>query len=104
MYIFDFSPAQKNCSYVDSKKEHWYPGPIVVTMYIDDLNKLRMSLWARHKMNLQDVTERWMRRGSLCEEMIKIFNELDIDHGIYPFNVNIRNMPSPTLNRVPPSW
>ncbi|CAL5376972.1 unnamed protein product [Camellia sinensis] len=67
-------------SYIESKKDHWYPSPTVVPMNLEELNKLKISVWLRHRMNHQDMQGRWFRRALVVEEMIKIFKELDIEY------------------------
>ncbi|VFQ67799.1 unnamed protein product [Cuscuta campestris] len=96
---------QRIVNFVGSKKEHWYSSPMVVLMNIGDINKLKMSVWLRHRMNFQDMGERWLRRAQLVDEMVKIFKEIDIDYRLYPIDINIRAMP-PTVQstRHPPKW
>lgn len=90
--------------YIETKKEHWQPAPMVIMREIIDLNKLMMSVWLTHRMNYQDIGERWTRRALLMEEMIKVFRELDIEYRLLPLDVNIRNLPPLISNRLPSSW
>ncbi|KAI8027909.1 Mechanosensitive ion channel protein 8 [Camellia lanceoleosa] len=83
---------QRIISYIESKKDHWYPSPTVVSMNLEELNKLKISVWLRHRMNHQDMQGRWFRRALVVEEMIKIFKEVDIEYLLLPFDVNIRNI------------
>ncbi|GMP52674.1 hypothetical protein CsSME_00018398 [Camellia sinensis var. sinensis] len=92
---------QRIISYIESKKDHWYPSPTVVPMNLDELNKLKISVWLRHRMNHQDMQGRWFRRALVVEEMIKIFKELDIEYLLLPLDVNIRNMPPISSTRCP---
>lgn len=93
-----------HCSYVDNKKEHWYPSPMIIMKDVEDLNRVRFAVWLTHKMNYQDIGERWVRRAFLVEEMTKIFRELDIQYRLFPLDINVRSMPTVTSNRLPPSW
>lgn len=77
-----------------NKKEHWYPDPMIVLKDAESLYMLRIAVWVTHRMNHQDMGERWVRRGILIEECVKIFREFDIDYRIYPVNVNVNSMPS----------
>ncbi|CAH9125984.1 unnamed protein product [Cuscuta epithymum] len=95
---------QRIVSYVESKKDHWYSGPMVVLMNIEDISKLKMSVWLRHRMNFQDMGERWLRRAQLVDEMVKLFKELDIDYRLYPVDINVRAMPTIQSTRLPPKW
>ncbi|KAF8020628.1 hypothetical protein BT93_G1156 [Corymbia citriodora subsp. variegata] len=63
----------KITSYIDSKKEHWHSSPMIITMDIEGLNMVRIAVWLKHRMNHQDMGEKFMRRSLLIEEMVKIF-------------------------------
>jgi len=76
---------------------------MVIMKDVEDLNKLNMSVWLTHKMNYQDIKERWNRRDQLIEEMIKVLKELDVEYRLLPFDVNVRNQP-PLLNKLPSNW
>ncbi|KAK4477253.1 hypothetical protein RD792_016467 [Penstemon davidsonii] len=95
---------EKITSFIDAKSEHWYPSPSVVLMNFEDLHKLKLSVWVRHRMNHQDMGEKWKRRAILVDEMIKIFKELDIEYRLYPLDINIRSMPPLNSTRIPPAW
>ncbi|CAI9104763.1 OLC1v1003515C3 [Oldenlandia corymbosa var. corymbosa] len=96
---------QRITSLIENKKDHWYGAPSVVVMNMQDLNSLKMSVWIRHRMNHQDMTTRWIRRGLLIEEMIKIFKELDIEYRLYPLDINVRSLPPPVNStRIPSTW
>ena len=56
--------------------EHWQPGPMVIMRDVIDMNKLMMSVWPAHRLNYQDIGERFLSREALLEEIIKIFREL----------------------------
>ncbi|XP_062163677.1 mechanosensitive ion channel protein 8-like [Alnus glutinosa] len=90
--------------YIESKNEHWHTAPMVIMRDVIDMNKLMLSVWLTHKMNYQDMGERWARRALLIEEMIKVFRELDIEYRMLPLDVNIRNMPPLISNRLPSNW
>lgn len=92
------------CRYIEMKNDYWYPQPSVVLMNIEQLNMLKLSVWVRHKMNHQNMGDRWKRRALLVEELVKILKELDIEYRLYPIDVNVRAMPPITSTRVPPGW
>ncbi|KAE9586595.1 hypothetical protein Lal_00004503 [Lupinus albus] len=94
---------QRIASYVDNKKEHWYPSPTIVFKDHESLNMIRVAVWPTHRMNFQDMAERFLRRSLLIEEMVKIFKDLDIQYRLLPIDINIRTMPT-TSDRLPPSW
>ncbi|KAJ9553957.1 hypothetical protein OSB04_018002 [Centaurea solstitialis] len=94
---------QRITSYVDNKSDHWQPSPMIVMRDVDDLNRLKISIWLSHRMNFQDMGERWIRRALLLEELIKIFKDLDIEYRMLPLDVNVRNIPSAS-NRIPSTW
>ncbi|GKV02868.1 hypothetical protein SLEP1_g15251 [Rubroshorea leprosula] len=99
---------QRILSYIENKKEHWYPAPMFIFKDVEELNRVRFAVWLTHRMNHQDMGERWVRRALLVEEMTKIFRELDIPYRLYPVDVNIRSLHTPvpniTSDRVPPNW
>lgn len=90
--------------YIDNKKEHWYPAPMIVMRDVEDMNKIKFSVWVSHTMNHQDMGERWTRRALLVEEMIKIFRELDIEYRMLPMDVNVRTMQPVVSDRLPSNW
>lgn len=93
------------CSYIESKKEHWYPAPTVIIKEMEDLTRLRVAVWAQHRMNFQDIVERFARRSLLLEEMVKMFKELDIQYRLYPLDINVRSIPEfSSSDRMPPTW
>lgn len=89
---------------MESKKEHWYPNPSVVLRDVDDMNRLRVSIWMRHRINHQDMGMRWGRRELVVQEMIRVLKELDIEYRMLPLDVNVRNMPPVTSARLPSTW
>ncbi|KAJ8540839.1 hypothetical protein K7X08_001655 [Anisodus acutangulus] len=98
------SMKEKITRYIENKSDHWYPAPMIVMRDIEDLNRIKWSVWISHTMNFQDMGERWARRALLVEEMVKIFRELDIEYRMLPVDVNVRNMPPLTTSRVPSNW
>ncbi|KAI3899503.1 hypothetical protein MKW92_023334 [Papaver armeniacum] len=91
-------------AYIESKREHWYPSPMIVVRDVDDLNRLKMSVWLCHRINHQDMGERWVRRALVVEEMIKVLRELDMEYRMLPLDINVRNMPGFSSQRVPSNW
>ena len=77
---------------------------MVVVIDVEDMKKMKMSLWVTHRMNHQEMEERWARRNLLLGEMIKVFKELDIEYRVLPLDVNIRNMSPLVSNRLPSNW
>ncbi|KAG8378009.1 hypothetical protein BUALT_Bualt08G0093500 [Buddleja alternifolia] len=90
--------------YVDNRSDHWQPSPAIVMRDVEDMNRLKFSVWLSHRMNHQDMGERWARRALLVEEMVKIFRELDIEYRLLPLDVNVRNMPPISSSRLPSNW
>lgn len=89
---------------MENKKEHWYPSPMIIFKDAEDLNRVRIAVWLTHRMNHQDMGERFSRRSLLLEEMVKIFKELDIQYRLLPVDINVRALPPVSSERVPPSW
>ncbi|KAK3193139.1 hypothetical protein Dsin_024449 [Dipteronia sinensis] len=96
---------QRITCYIENKKEHWYPNPIVILKDVEDLNKLRIAVWLSHKMNYHDILERWVRRALFVEEMVKYFRELDMQFRLLPIDINVCSMPSMVnSDRMPSTW
>ncbi|KAF5727125.1 mechanosensitive ion channel protein 6-like [Tripterygium wilfordii] len=89
---------QRIVSYIENKKEHWYPSPTVVLKDVEDFTRLRFAVWPSHRMNHQTMGERWARRALLVEEMVKVFRELDIQYRLFPLDINIRSMTPATTS------
>ncbi|KAF7090374.1 hypothetical protein CFC21_093132 [Triticum aestivum] len=90
--------------YIDGKKEHWYPGAMVVLRDVDDTNKLKVSIWLRHTLNFQDMGMRFVRRELVLQEMIRVLKDLDIEYRMLPLDVNVRNVPPLQSTRMPTTW
>ncbi|XP_059654918.1 mechanosensitive ion channel protein 6-like [Cornus florida] len=110
-YVHIVTPAEKIAimkqritSYIESKRDHWYASPSIVFMDFVELNQLKLAVWMRHRMNHQDMGEKWSRRALLVEEMVKIFKELDIEYRLLPRDINIRSMPPVNSTRLPSNW
>ncbi|KAL6209194.1 hypothetical protein ACLB2K_020137 [Fragaria x ananassa] len=93
---------QRMISYIENKKEHWHPSPMIILKEVEELNRMRFAVWLTHRMNFQDMGEKWARRALLLEEMVRIFQELDIQYRLLPIDINVRGMP-PTSTGLPPS-
>ncbi|KAH7543972.1 hypothetical protein ACOSQ2_031415 [Xanthoceras sorbifolium] len=86
------------------KKDHWYPAPLFIFKDVEELNRVRIAIWLTHKMNHQDMGERWVRRAHLVEELVKIFRELDIQYRLFPVDINVRAMPPVNSDRLSSNW
>ncbi|KAI7740275.1 hypothetical protein M8C21_001365, partial [Ambrosia artemisiifolia] len=97
---------QRIIKFIESKKDHYYPNDVTaVSLRLVELNTIKMQIWWRHKINFQDMTERYIRKSAVIDEMVRIFKEHDVEYRLYPVDINIKNMPSPaTSSRLPPTW
>ncbi|XP_018489880.1 mechanosensitive ion channel protein 7 [Raphanus sativus] len=95
---------QRISSYIDSKPEYWYPKADIIVKDVEDLNIVRLAIWPQHKINHQNMGERFTRRAMLVEEVIKILLELDIQYRFQPLDINVKTMPTVVSSRVPPGW
>lgn len=75
---------------------------MIILKEVEELNRMRFAVWLTHRMNFQDMGEKWARRALLLEEMVRIFQELDIQYRLLPIDINVRGMP-PTSTSLPPS-
>ncbi|KAL8139369.1 hypothetical protein V2J09_005390 [Rumex salicifolius] len=96
----DMGDAVEFCCHI----EHWYPNPMIILKDVERFETLRIAIWLQHRMNHQDMGERWGRRALLVEECVKIFRELDIEYRVLPWNINVRNMPALSFNTAPCNW
>ncbi|KAI4979432.1 hypothetical protein ZWY2020_016185 [Hordeum vulgare] len=90
--------------YINNKKEHWYPGAMVILRDVDETNKLKISIWLCHTLNFQDMGMRYVRRELVLQEMIKVLKDLDIEYRMLPLDVNVRNAPPILSTRMPTTW
>ncbi|XWS27392.1 hypothetical protein CRYUN_Cryun26dG0111300 [Craigia yunnanensis] len=95
---------QRILSYIEHKSDHWYPAPMIIFKELEELNRVRIAIWLTHRMNHQDMGERWARRALLLEEMVKIFNDLDIKYRLYPIDINVCSMTPVASDCLPPNW
>jgi len=95
---------RENRSYIDNKPEYWYPKADIIVKDVEDLNIVRIAIWLCHKINHQNMGERFTRRALLIEEVIKILLELDIQYRFHPLDINVKTMPTVVSSRVPPAW
>ncbi|CAK7351827.1 unnamed protein product [Dovyalis caffra] len=95
---------QRINSYIENKKDHWYPSPLIIFKDAEDLTRVRIAVWLTHRMNHQDMGERYVRRSLLLDEMMKIFRELDIQYRLFPLDINVRALPPVTSERLPANW
>ncbi|XBJ21793.1 hypothetical protein VPH35_000282 [Triticum aestivum] len=89
---------------INNKKEHWYPGVMVVLQDVDEANKLKISIWLCHTFNFQDMGMRCVRRELVLQEMMKVLKDLNIEYRMIPLNVSARNVPSIESTRMPSTW
>ncbi|KAE8653825.1 Mechanosensitive ion channel protein 4 [Hibiscus syriacus] len=95
---------QRILSYIELKSDHWYQDTMIVFKELEVLNRVRIAIWVTHRMNHQDMGERYTRRALLVEELVKIFNDLDIKYRLYPIDINVCGMPPVASDRLPPTW
>lgn len=92
------------CRHVESNRDHWHPAPMMVVTEVEDMNKVKISMWLQHRLNFQQAGQRAIRRAQLIEEMIRAFKDLGIEYRMLPLDVNVRNMPTLASNRLPSNW
>lgn len=93
--------------YIECKSDHWCPDPMIIMKDVKEFNSINMGVYLTHKMNHQNIWERWTRRALLVEEMVGVFRELDIEYRLLPLDVNISKFPDSTdstTDRVPSNW
>ncbi|XP_048491223.1 mechanosensitive ion channel protein 10 isoform X2 [Beta vulgaris subsp. vulgaris] len=86
-------------SYLESKPEHWRPGHSVQLKEIVDMNKIKMTLYATHTINFQNIGEKGSRRSDLILELKKIFQELGIIYHLLPQEVHVKHVESASFSQ-----
>ncbi|PPS01671.1 hypothetical protein GOBAR_AA18996 [Gossypium barbadense] len=95
---------QRIVSYIVNRKEHWCSDPMIVLKEFEQFNQIKMAVWVTHKMNYQDIGERWERRSRLAEEIVNIFKELDLQYRLLPIDINVCTLPPVHSTRFPSTW
>ncbi|KAK9230526.1 hypothetical protein WN944_023497 [Citrus x changshan-huyou] len=75
--------------YLERKHKHWSGDHSVVVKDIEDVNKMKMTLYVTHTMNFQDYMKKLKRRSKLVLELKKIFEELGIRYNLLPQEVRV---------------
>ncbi|XP_076943122.1 mechanosensitive ion channel protein 8-like [Bidens hawaiensis] len=86
--------------YIENKSDYWKPGSKMLLRDAMDTNQIKVSLLISHRMNFQDMDERLKRRALLVGEMIKIFDDLNIECYIIPMEINVGNLSALAWNRL----
>ncbi|KAE8713614.1 Mechanosensitive ion channel protein 5 [Hibiscus syriacus] len=95
---------QRILSYIEHRSDHWYQDTMIILKELEVLNRVRIAIWVTHRMNHQDMGERFTRRALLIEELVRVFNELDIKYRLYPIDINVCGMPPMASDHLPPTW
>ncbi|KAF8022643.1 hypothetical protein BT93_F0226 [Corymbia citriodora subsp. variegata] len=90
--------------YVDSRSDYWHQHPLVLIRDLEDMNKITMTLWLKHRTKHHENMERWVRRAVLIEQLVEIFRQDGIEYRMLPLDVNVRCLPSLTSDRLPSNW
>ncbi|XP_038897085.1 mechanosensitive ion channel protein 10-like [Benincasa hispida] len=75
--------------YLEKNPQHWHPNHSVVVKEIENVNKIKIALFAKHTMNFQDWSEKNRRRTELVMELKRIFEELKINYNLLPQTVHL---------------
>ncbi|XP_071715784.1 mechanosensitive ion channel protein 10-like [Rutidosis leptorrhynchoides] len=76
-------------TYIDSKPQLWSPKHSVRVREIEDVNKMKMSLYVTHTINFQNFDEKSDRKSNLVLELKNIFEQLNIKYHLLPQQVLI---------------
>ncbi|GJS51472.1 mechanosensitive ion channel protein 10-like protein, partial [Tanacetum coccineum] len=77
-------------TYIESKPQLWRPNHSVRVREIENVNKMKMSLYVTHTINFQNHEEKSDRKSNLVLELKNIFEQLDIAYHLLPQEVLIR--------------
>ncbi|KAK4401250.1 Mechanosensitive ion channel protein 10 [Sesamum angolense] len=87
---------EKIKKYLEKTPQHWHPNHNLVVKEIENVNKIKMTLFFNHTMNFQDYPEKSRRKTDLVLEMKKIFEELNIRYDLLPQEVHLMDSQIPT--------
>lgn len=77
---------------------------MIVLRDVDDMNRLKISIWMQHRINHHDMGMRFQRRELVVQEMIRVLRELEIEYRMLPVDLNVRQMPPVNSARLPSTW
>lgn len=77
-------------TYIDGKPRLWRQKHSVRVREIEDVNKMKMSLYVTHTINFQNHEEKSDRRSNLVLELKNIFEELGIKYHLLPQEILIK--------------
>ncbi|KAK4422192.1 Mechanosensitive ion channel protein 10 [Sesamum alatum] len=80
---------EKIKKYLEKNPQHWHPNHNLVVKEIENVNKIKMTLFFNHTMNFQDYPEKSRRKTDLVLEMKKIFEDLNIRYDLLPQEVHL---------------
>ncbi|KAJ7557065.1 hypothetical protein O6H91_05G110500 [Diphasiastrum complanatum] len=81
---------EKIASYIKTKPSQWSSTHNIVVKEIDDMNKMRMSLWLEHAANVLDPGDKQIHRSDLIFELKRYFSELEIEYHLPPQEVHLK--------------
>lgn len=81
--------------YLERNPQYWFPAHTLVVKEIENVNKIKMTLFVNHTINFQDYPEKTNRRTELVLELKKIFEDLDITYYLLPQEIQISNTTTP---------
>ncbi|XP_022960737.1 mechanosensitive ion channel protein 10-like [Cucurbita moschata] len=81
-------------SYLESKPQFWRPNHSVIVKEIENVNKMKLSLYINHTINFQNYGDRSSRRSDLVLELKKIFEDLGIKYHLLPQEVQLNYLSS----------
>ncbi|KAL0447358.1 UNVERIFIED_CONTAM: Mechanosensitive ion channel protein 10 [Sesamum latifolium] len=87
---------EKIKKYLEKNPQLWHPNHNLVVKEIENVNKIKMTLFFNHTMNFQDYPEKSRRKTDLVLEMKKIFEELNIRYDLLPQEVHLMDLQTTT--------
>lgn len=86
---------ERIAKYLERNPQYWFPAHTLVVKEIENVNKIKMTLFVNHTINFQDYPEKTNRRTELVLELKKIFEDLDITYYLLPQEIQISNTTTP---------
>lgn len=93
-YLLSFSPFMAITIIIILGQERaLVSSPLFIFKDMKELNRLRIVVWLTHRINHQDIGEKWIKRSHLVEEIVKLFRELEIHYCMLSIDINVYTMP-----------
>ncbi|KAH7365103.1 hypothetical protein KP509_18G009100 [Ceratopteris richardii] len=79
--------------YFDSLPQFYYPEFRIICDKIHDSNKMNLNIWLRHRLNYQDLGERFQRRSNLLMYLKEQLEDLEVGYHLPGQTITVTGFP-----------